>query len=347
MRDHLIAKRRAGRTSHSHLSDLEYRLGTAIRFFGADRDPRSIEPTDARAWADDLARDGTRKPGTVRHFLNALSGLYGRAQEGLYVDPRYNPVSMLQEKPSGRWKGGAAFFEVADAALLLEAARIVEAREKREVGSEGNRVKATPGLHSIVATFLLTGGRSSEVLGLDIEDVSFDRELVRFRPNEHRGLKTHTSRRDVPLWPQLRAILQEWVFGGDSPLTEGLLFPSNTGGMIRDLRKSLDTMGVLARMDSGEVRTRCFRHTYCSARLQTVQRILRPGTKDEWDYVPVEKFTVQKEMGHGGAQLVDRIYGHAQRNPYRSEVVECWVEEHREAIGGRFAALLATGLQGT
>ena len=347
MRDHLIAKRRAGRTSHSHLSDLEYRLGTAIRFFGADRDPRSIEPTDARAWADDLARDGTRKPGSVRHFLNALSGLYGRAQEGLYVDPRYNPVSMLQEKPSGRWKGGAAFFEVADAALLLEAARIVEAREKREDGSEGNRVKATPGLHSIVATFLLTGGRSSEVLGLDIEDVSFDRELVRFRPNEHRGLKTHTSRRDVPLWPQLLAILQEWVFGGDSPLTEGLLFPSNTGGMIRDLRKSLDTMGVLARMDSGEVRTRCFRHTYCSARLQTVQRILRPGTKDEWDYVPVEKFTVQKEMGHGGAQLVDRIYGHAQRNPYRSEVVECWVEEHREAIGGRFAALLATGLQGT
>ena len=96
VRDHLIAKRRAGRTSHSHLSDLEYRLGTAIGFFGADRDLRSIEPADARAWADDLARDGTRKPGTVRHFLNALSGLYGRAQEGLYVDPRYNGTCQRQ-----------------------------------------------------------------------------------------------------------------------------------------------------------------------------------------------------------------------------------------------------------
>jgi len=208
-----------------------------------------------RAWADDLARDGRRKPGTVRHFLNALSGLYGRAQEGLYVDPKYNPVSMLQEKPGGRWRNGeAAFFEVPDAALLLEAARIVKARDRREVGSEGNRVKATPGLQAIIATFLLTGGRASEVLGLNVEDVSFDRELVRFRPNEHRGLKTQTSQRDVPLWPQLRTILQKWIFGGDSPLTEGLLFPSATGGMVRDLRKSLDAMGALAGMDPGQVR---------------------------------------------------------------------------------------------
>ena len=92
--------------------------------------------------------------------------------------------------------------------------------------------------------------------------------------------------------------------------------------MIGDLRKSLDTIGKLAGMDLGEVRTRRFRHTYCSTRLETVQRILEPGTKDEWDYVPVERFTVQKEMGHGGAQLVDRIYGHVQRNHYRAEVVE-------------------------
>lgn len=250
------------------------------------------------------------------------------------MEPGYNPVAALQEKPTSHRKTEAKFFEVPEAALLLEAARILE---------EQNRKSATPGLHPIIGTFLLTGGRKSEVLGLDVEDVSFDRGLIRFRPNEHRGLKTSTSHRTVPIWPQLREILQRWVFGGDSPRTEGLLFPSPSGGMTVNLRKSLDEMGKLCGMEPGEVRTRAFRHTYCPARLQTVQRILRPGAdpsdEDSFDYVEVSRFQVQKEMGHGGAQLVDRIYGHAQRLPYRSEAVEYRVEEHQEELGERLVAL--------
>ncbi len=98
-------------------------------------------------------------------------------------------------------------------------------------------------------------------------------------------------------------------------------------------------------MEEGEVRTRQFRHTYCSARLQTVQRIFKPGKEpadnEAWDYVEVSRFQVQKEMGHGGAQLVDRIYDHAQRLPYRSEVVEYRVEQHRDTLGERLTPLTA------
>lgn len=333
-RHHLLTKAKAGRTSDSHMFDLESRLRAAIAHFGAGRDPSSIVPNDVRAWSESLESGGRRKPGTVRHYLNALSGLYGRAQEGLFVAPNYNPVAALQEKPTGRWKGEAKFFEVDEAALLLEAARLLACR---------GRANATPGLYPIISTFLLTGGRFSEVIGLDVSDVSFDRALVRFRPNEHRGLKTQTSVRTVPLWPQLREVLQAWMFGGESPRTSGLLFPSTLGGMVRDLRKSLDSIGDLCGMEVGEVRTRRFRHTYCSARLQTVQRILRAGANasnpDSWDYVEVSRFQVQKEMGHGGAQLVDRVYGHAQRTPYRSEVVEFRVDQHEAALNARLATL--------
>ena len=42
---------------------------------------------------------------TSESHLSALRALYGRAQEGLYVDPKYNPVQMLQEKPSGYHRG--------------------------------------------------------------------------------------------------------------------------------------------------------------------------------------------------------------------------------------------------
>ena len=343
VRHHLLMKARAGRTSDSHMFDLESRLRAAIDYFGSDRDPRTIIPDDVRAWCEALAKGSKRRPSTVRHYVSALSGLYGRAQEGLYVAPGYNPVTMLQEKPTGRSKSEAKFFEVAEAALLLEAAQVLEARERLRPGSDGNRVNATPGLYQIIATFLLTGGRKSEVLGLNVKDVSFDRALIYFRPNTHRGLKTRTSVRAVPLWPQLREILQRHVFERGN--VSGLLFPSATGSMIGDLRKSLDAMGALCGMEPREVRTRAFRHTYCSTRLATLQRILKPGMDAAdpaaWDYVEVSRFQVQKEMGHGGAQLVDRIYGHAQRLPYRSEVVDYRVEEHRDTLGERLTALTA------
>jgi hypothetical protein len=105
-------------------------------------------------------------------------------------------------------------------------------------------------------------------------------------------------------------------------------------------------MGELCGLESGEVRTRAFRHTYCSARLQTVQRIVKPGKDpaddDAWDFVEVSRFQVQKEMGHGGAQLVDRIYGHAQQLPYRSDAVEFRVEKHLKELGDRLLTLVAS-----
>ena len=64
--------------------------------------------------------------------------------------------------------------------------------------------------------------------------------------------------------------------------------------MVGDLRKSLDAMGALCGMESGEVRIRAFRHTYCSTRLATLQRILRPGMNatdlKAWDHVEVSRF---------------------------------------------------------
>lgn len=114
--------------------------------------------------------------------------------------------------------------------------------------------------------------------------------------------------------------------------------------MIGSLIKSLDTLGEMCGFDEGELRTRRFRHTYCAARLQTVQRIAGPGAdpatdENPYEWVPVQKFTVQREMGHGGSTLVDRVYGHVGESLHRSEVVEYRVERHREELGERLAAL--------
>lgn len=59
----------------------------------------------------------------------------------------------------------------------------------------------------------MTGGRHAKVLGLELDDISFDRHTVTFRPNRWRRLKTKKSRRTIRPWPQLEEILNAYVFG--------------------------------------------------------------------------------------------------------------------------------------
>jgi integrase len=111
------------------------------------------------------------------------------------------------------------------------------------------------------------------VFGLELDDVSFDRSVMTIRPNAWRRLKTRTSQRVVPLWPQLSEILRPYVFGSRLERGGRLLFPAFVQGreqMLTDVRKLLDRLAERAGWMRGEVRTRLFRHTYCAARLQTL-----------------------------------------------------------------------------
>lgn len=110
-----------------------------------------------------------------------------------------------------------------------------------------------------------------------------------------------------------------------------LLFPSPLSGpetRITDFRKSLDAVAVRAAWKAGEVRSKAFRHTYCAARLQTLDR-----------GAPVSPYTVGRELGHGGTSMVDRVYSHLGQVRHRSEVVEFRVEQHKESLSDRLTAL--------
>jgi len=158
--------------------------------------------------------------------------------------------------------------EVHDAALLLEAARTYQAKRAD---------LAIPFAYPLLATFLLTGGRKAEVLGLEVEDVSLDRNTVTFRPNTWRRLKTKKSHRVVPLWAQLREILERYL--AECPPSR-LLFPSyRTGGeALYDPRKLLDAVAERGGWKAGEITPKMFRHSYTAARLQTLDQG-RPGQR--------------------------------------------------------------------
>ena len=320
---HLLQKAKGGQVTTQWLEAVEGHLCEAIDFFGEDRDVASVTTADVQKYANHLqttsnGRGGTLSAGSQRHYLNSLSNLFRRAQSEGLAAPGYNPVVALMEKPTGK-AAEASWLEPHDAALLLESARTY--REAR-----------TGPIYPLLATLLLTGGRTSEVLGLEVDDVSFQRQTITFRPNEWRRLKTGTSHRSIRLWPQLEAILR--VYFTDREREGGLgrlLFPSpvlRSESLITDFRKALDAVAERADWSKGEVRSKAFRHTYCSARLQTLD-----------GGAPVSPFTVGKELGHGGASMVERVYSHLGQVRHRADVVEFRLEQHRDALGERLMAL--------
>ncbi len=282
-----------GGVTERWLEEQARRLRRAVEFFGTDRDLKTIRPRDVRQW---LAQYAHLSNSNQRHHLHALSSLYRYAQELDLVPLGYNPVAGLYRKPTAVKKTQRTdeFFEIPDAARFLQAAKELD------------------DYHEVMATYLLTGGRKSEVLGLLVGDVDFDAGLIRIRPNEHRGLKRQWSERVVPLWPQLREILEPYVEALDAS-PDDLLFPGLTGGMIIDLRKPLKE--IAKRAGVAVPRLTKFRHTYATARLQTTD-----GGKE------ISVWQVAKELGHRSVARVEDTYGHPSHFRPRGEVVEYRVD---------------------
>jgi len=280
-----------GEVTAQWLHDVELRLTKAVEYFGTDRELITIQPKHLREWLN--ARLSHLAGSTQRHFLHALSSVYRYAQEQGYVPVGFNPVAGMYRKPKAtkrKRQRTDEYFEIPDAARFLNAAR--------EHGS----------YYEVIAAFLLIGGRRKEVLGLLVDDVDFDGGFVYIRPNEHRGLKRTWSERVVPLWPQLREILEPYVAELDAG-PDDLLFPGLTGEMITDLRKPIREIAKKAGLS--EPRLTKFRHTYATARLQTTD-----GGKQ------ISLWTVAKELGHKTVARVEDTYGHPSHYRPRREVVE-------------------------
>lgn len=278
-----------GDVTERWLSETRTRLRRAVEFFGTDRDLSSIRPRQVREWLDRFLH---LSASNQRHHLHALSSLYRYAQELEVVAVGYNPVAGLYRKPSAAKtrRRTDEFFEIDAAAEFLDAAV---------------RLDQYP---EVFATFLLTGGRRSEVFGLLVGDVVWDTGIIRIQPNRYRGLKRSWSERAVPLWPQLARVLEPHIDSrGGSP--GDLLFRGRSGGMIDSLRKPMQVV-------SGELgidvpRLTKFRHTYATARLQTTDN----GKQ-------ISLWTVAKELGHKTVARVEDTYGHPSHYRPRGEVVE-------------------------
>ncbi len=97
---------------------------------------------------------------------------------------------------------------------------------------------------------------------------------------------------------------------------------------MTDFRQVPDAVAVRAGWKMGEIRCKMFRHSYCAARLQTLDRS-----------APVSRHTVARELGQGGDAMVKRVYGHLGHVHHRAKVVESRVSQDKKVLGKRLAAV--------
>jgi integrase len=71
-----------------------------------------------------------------------------------------------------------------------------------------------------------------------------------------------------------------------------------------------------------------FRHTYCAARLQTLDR----GAL-------VSLYTVSRELGDGSEDMVKQVYAHLDTVRARSKGLEYRAEQHAEQLADRLERL--------
>jgi integrase len=153
-----------------------------------------LTPAYLRLWRDHLAK--THKPGTVRRYLDALSGPLSFAVEQVEWLSS-NPLGRVQKPPESPWR--ARFLSDEERSRLLAMCQD----------------SANPHLYAVVLLALTTGARKNELLTLRWADVDLQQGVIRLG-------KTKTKLpRVVPLKGEIRYLLQKrsqgqaseaWVF---------------------------------------------------------------------------------------------------------------------------------------
>ena len=179
----------------------------------------------------------------------------------------------------------------------------------------------SPKLSTFLKVAALTGLRSSELLGLRWSDVDLrTHELhVRQRADRYGNIgapKTDSSRREIPIDPDLVLALKQWKLA--CPKGEhDLVFPTSTGtvdtynNVLRSLEPIMKAAGVMTKGGEPKYALHAFRHFFASW-------CINPKDRGGRELPPK---VVQQWLGHTSITMTLDVYGHLFRdNSDRAEL---------------------------
>ncbi|MDB0044600.1 tyrosine-type recombinase/integrase [Planktomarina temperata] len=213
-------------------------LSTFISLAG-DRDVSEYTRQDAKLFVHHLQMKGN-KTATIRRRINSLSAIINYAYSELDLDKR-NPFTRLfiQNEGADVFKRGTFTNEQLkwgyDKAL-----------------SSGSTVKL------LMPLLGETGCRLAEIVGLRLEDIDLENDLIHIRPNSARRLKTRSSQRTLPLVGYAKLAMEQSLKQGE----DTYLFPR----YIRDGKchatHASNALNIWLKKDFDGLTAHCLRHTF-------------------------------------------------------------------------------------
>ena len=213
-------------------------LSTFISLAG-DRDVSDYTRQDAKLFVHHLEMKGN-KTATIRRRINSLSAIMNYAYSELDLDKR-NPFTRLFIRNEGDdiFKRGTFTKEQ----LKLGYAKAL---------ASGSTVKL------LMPLLGETGCRMAEIVGLRLDDIDLENELIHIRPNSVRRLKNKTSERVLPLVGCARTAMEQALTQAE----DQWLFPQYIKAEQCYATHASNAVNKWLKTDFGGLTAHCLRHTF-------------------------------------------------------------------------------------
>ena len=212
-----------------------------------DRDVGEYTREDAKLFIRHLTLRGN-KTATIRRRINSLSAILNYAYAELDLDKR-NPFTKLIIRNEGD-----------DVAKRGTFTNEQLKRGYDKAVNSGSQVKL------LMPLLGETGCRLAEIVGLELNDIDMDQELIYIRPNSIRRLKTRNSERTLPLVGYAKVAMELALAKSDGKY----LFPRyvRSGKCTADYASA--ALNKWLKKDFNGLTAHCLRHTFRD-RLRTVE----------------------------------------------------------------------------
>ena len=204
-----------------------------------DRDVSHYTREDAKLFVRHLEMKGN-KTATIRRRINSLSAILNYAYAELDLDKR-NPFSRLFIKGEGEDSHKRGTFTNDQLKWGYDKAL-----------ASGSQIKL------LMPLLGETGCRLAEIVGLKLEDIDLENDLIHIRANSARRLKTKSSQRTLPLVGYAQLAMEQAIKHAD----ETYLFPR----YIRDGKcyatHASNALNKWLKKDFDGLTAHCLRHTF-------------------------------------------------------------------------------------
>ena len=249
-----------------------------------NRDVSEYSREDAKLFVRHLTLRGN-KTATIRRRINSLSAILNYSYAELDLDKR-NPFTRLIIRNEGD--------DVSKRGTFTNE-QLKEGYDKAV--NSGSKVKL------LMPLLGETGCRLAEIVGLELNEIDMENELIYIRPNSIRRLKTKNSERTLPLVGYARVAMGLALAKSDGKY----LFPRYVRGGKCNADHASAALNKWLKKDFDGLTAHCLRHTFRD-RLRTVECPL-----ELIDQIGGWRSVSSSGAGYGKGYSIDAIKHHMHR----------------------------------